>query len=203
MNTNRTIIYIVRHGEVDWNSKGLVLGQKDFPLNSKGKKQAKELKNQLKRVHFDVIFSSDLIRAKETAKVIAANKKIPLKVTNTLREQSFGKYEGWEKQKFLKLFDKWKEMSNDERHRYALSEDMESNEKAVNRLISFLYRVTTIHRYKSVLVVTHGAIMRYLLIHLGYASYDYLSYFDNTGYVELQLKDSNFLIKDVKGFHKS
>lgn len=202
-NSTFTTIYIVRHGEVDWNSKGLVLGQKDFPLNNKGKKQAIELKNHLKKINFNVIFSSDLMRANETAKIIAANKKIPLKVTNALREQSFGKYEGWEKQKFLKLFDKWQEMSNDERHRYVLSDDMESNEQAVNRFITFLREIVISHKRKTVLVVTHGALMRYLLINLGYSSYDYISHFDNTGYIKLESDGIDFFIKELKGFHKS
>lgn len=203
MTKNSTTIYIVRHGEVDWNSKGIVLGQKDFPLNNEGKKQAIELKEQLKNVHFDVIFSSDLKRTQETAKIIASDRKIPLKSTSTLREQGFGKYEGWEKQKFLALFNKWNEMTNEERHKYTLSEDMESNENAVNRLIDFLHKISTTYNGKSVLVVTHGALMRYLLIHLGYASYDYLSYFDNIGYIKLELNDNKFQIKDIKGFHKT
>ena len=202
MNKNSTTIYLVRHGEVDWNVKGLVLGQKDFPLNQKGRRQAKKLAKTIANTRLDAIFSSDLMRAKETAEVIAHSRNLTVKTSKALREQTFGRYEGWDKEKFINLFDKWNEMSDEERHKYTLSEDVESNENAVNRLINFIRRISNNFIGKTILIVTHGAIMRYLLIQLGYASYDYLSYFDNTGYIKLEIQGSRILLKEVKGFNK-
>lgn len=202
-NLTITTIYIVRHGEVEWNSKKLVLGQTDLMLTEKGIKQAKKIRSKLKSIKLDAIFSSDLVRAKKTAEIIALERKLVVQTRKTLREQSFGKYEGWEKQEFLKLFDKWQEMSNDERHKYVLSDDMESNEQALNRFLTFLGEITISHKGQTILAVTHGALMRYLLIHLGSSSYDYISHFDNTGYIKLESDGFNFFIKELKGFHKS
>lgn len=197
-----TTIYLVRHGEVEWNVKKLVLGQTDLALTEKGIKQAEKLKNKLRSIKFDAIFSSDLVRAKKTAEIIALERNLTVQTRKALREQSFGKYQGWERGAFLKLFDKWNEMTNEERHKYTLSDDMESNEQALIRLLTFLGEVKISHKGQTVLVVTHGALMRYLLIHLGHSSYDYISYFNNTGYIKLESDGVNYFIKELKGFHK-
>lgn len=200
---NPTIIYIVRHGEVDWNKKKLVLGQTDRPLNVEGKEQAMILKHKFKNIHFDAVYSSDLERSRETAQIIVGQKNIDIKTTKTLREQSFGKYEGWKKKDFLKLFDKWEQMTNEEKHTYTLSKDMESNKNALIRFTSFLTKVSKSHNGEKVLIVTHGALMRYLLIYLNYSTYDHISYFDNTGYIRLKSCGGNFLVNKLCGFHKS
>jgi len=200
---NVTTIYIVRHGEVDWNKKKLVLGQVDKHLNAEGKKQAIILKCRFKNIHFDAIYSSDLNRAIETAKIIAEGKGITIKTIKALREQSFGRYEGWKKKDLLALFYKWKQMTNEERHTYTLSKDMESNINVLDRFIYFLNKNVKLYKEKTILVVTHGALMRYLSIYLGYSSYDYLSYFDNTGYIKLKSDGINFFVDELRGFHKS
>lgn len=202
MNKDSTIFYIARHGQVDWNTKGLVLGQRDHPLNDKGIKQAKRLAKEIKNIKFDAIFSSDLLRAKETAEIIASGRKIPVQTNKTLREQTFGHFEGWKKNEFINLFDKWNEMSDEERHNYTLSDDMESNANAVKRLINFLEETSKQYLGKTVLVIAHGALMRYLLIQLGYASYDYLSHFENTGYIKITIKEEDIVLNEVKGFKR-
>lgn len=56
-------IYVVRHGETNWNVQGLLQGHTDIPLNEQGVKQAHELKEKLKEISFGKILSSDLSRA--------------------------------------------------------------------------------------------------------------------------------------------
>ena len=63
-------IYIVRHGQTDWNVEGRYAGRQDIPLNKNGIEQAKIIKEELKNIKFDKIYSSPLIRAYETAKII-------------------------------------------------------------------------------------------------------------------------------------
>ena len=86
-------LYLVRHGETDWNVKGLLQGHTDIDLNKTGIKQAKELAKKLRRIKFAISFSSDLLRARRTAEIIATEKKIAVKTTTTLRERKFGRFE--------------------------------------------------------------------------------------------------------------
>ena len=67
-------VVLVRHGETDWNSDGRLMGQKDVPLNDKGREQAEVLRNKLANMSFDCCYSSPLSRAKETAEIICKGK---------------------------------------------------------------------------------------------------------------------------------
>ena len=87
-------IYLVRHGETEWNEKKLIQGHSDIPLNKKGEIQAKQLGEKLKDIHFEAVFSSDLVRAKRTAEIMVLEKKLAVITTKALRERLFGRYEG-------------------------------------------------------------------------------------------------------------
>lgn len=87
-------IYIVRHGQTDWNVKRLIQGHIDIPLNEEGKRQAKKISIELKGITFNKIYSSDLKRAYETAKIIAQDRKLKIVVSEDLRERYFGKFQG-------------------------------------------------------------------------------------------------------------
>ena len=67
------MIYIVRHGQTDWNVEGIYQGRIDIPLNKTGIEQAKKTKEELKGIKFDKVFSSPLKRAIETAQIICNN----------------------------------------------------------------------------------------------------------------------------------
>ena len=86
-------IYVIRHGQTDWNLKEIIQGNQNVPLNACGRKQAEELKNKLKDIKFDYIISSSLSRAIETAK-IATDNKINIKIDSRLRERRYGELEG-------------------------------------------------------------------------------------------------------------
>ena len=76
----RVNICFIRHGQTDQNSKGNVQGRKDFPLNEEGRKQAHQVASYLinNNYHFDVIYSSPLSRAYETAKIIQQDMNLDL-----------------------------------------------------------------------------------------------------------------------------
>lgn len=88
------MIYFVRHGETDYNLEGIVQGQLDIPLNNKGIHQAHELKNKLKVLDIDVIFSSPLLRAKQTAQIIHENLNVEIKYDERLKEFFAGNMQG-------------------------------------------------------------------------------------------------------------
>jgi broad specificity phosphatase PhoE len=71
--TNPCTFYITRHGETVWNIQQRMQGQQDSPLTENGILQAKAAAEKLKKIHFDHAFSSDLLRARRTAEIIAAD----------------------------------------------------------------------------------------------------------------------------------
>ena len=87
-------IYLVRHGETDWNQAGRLQGQTDIALNAQGLEQAREAAERLKEVPFEIAFCSPLIRAKRTAETIIGDRKITLTTDERLRELNFGPWEG-------------------------------------------------------------------------------------------------------------
>ena len=89
-----TRLYIVRHGETDWNKKRRVQGHSDIPLNEYGIHLAKETAEGLKDTRFDVAYTSPLKRARQTAQIILGERKIPLYEEERVKEMGFGEYEG-------------------------------------------------------------------------------------------------------------
>ena len=87
-----SMIYIIRHGKTELNKANVLQGRSNYPLNDEGIKQAQNAADMLKDIEFDYVFSSPLIRAVQTAEIVAPNKKITL--DDRLIEMDYGKYEG-------------------------------------------------------------------------------------------------------------
>jgi len=199
MNKEGSTFFIVRHGETDWNARRLLQGQTDIPLNKKGEDQARKVAAQLEDVHFDAIFSSDLLRARQTAEIIAEERQMVVETNEMLREQHFGDSQGKTVEEFLQLLTQWKELSEEEKAHYTVGEGMESNEQAVTRLITILHELGSAYRGKTVLIVAHGGIMRYLLVKLGVGSLAEPLFMKNTGYIKLTSDGLDFTIEEING----
>jgi len=87
-------ITTIRHGETDWNLQRRPQGSSDIELNQTGLAQAEKLAIRLANEPCDIIYSSDLQRAKKTAEIINACHGIELVTSSLLRESSFGEFEG-------------------------------------------------------------------------------------------------------------
>lgn len=87
-------LYLTRHGETEYNAKGLEMGQLDIPLSAHGRKQAEALSSRLETIPLDAVYSSPLKRSHETAKTIASHHEIRVKSKLELRERSYGDIEG-------------------------------------------------------------------------------------------------------------
>ncbi|MCR5723266.1 MAG: histidine phosphatase family protein [Lachnospiraceae bacterium] len=87
-------LYIVRHGETDWNTEKRIQGQTDIELNENGVRLAELTSEGLKDVEFDCIFSSPLKRAYKTAEIIRGERTTEIVRDDRLKEMFFGKYEG-------------------------------------------------------------------------------------------------------------
>jgi alpha-ribazole phosphatase len=92
--TAYTKLFLVRHGETDWNLERRYQGQSDVPLNERGLRQAKATAQRLAREGISFIASSDLQRARRTAEAIALRCALPVWEDPRLREMSFGAWEG-------------------------------------------------------------------------------------------------------------
>ena len=89
-----TCLVLIRHGETDWNVEGRYQGQADPPLNARGLAQARELAEALRGVTLDVLYSSPLRRALQTAQILAAGLRLPLHVEPRLVEIHQGDWQG-------------------------------------------------------------------------------------------------------------
>jgi broad specificity phosphatase PhoE len=87
-----TTLLLVRHGETDWNRDGRWQGHSDTELNDAGRDQARRLAAELDGV--DVVYSSDLARARETAEILAEPLGLEVQLDPRLRERGFGAWEG-------------------------------------------------------------------------------------------------------------
>ena len=194
---NYCTIYLIRHGETDWNSKKLLQGQVDIPLNKKGEQQAKEIAKRLTNVNFDLIFSSNLLRAKRTAEIIALEKKIAVQTTNLLRERSFGSLEGKHVDEVLKIL-----KTDIKKLRTVISErakefGAETDEEVISRFLTFIREVAIAWPGKNVLVVSHGSLIRIFLTKIGF-----LTKKDNETVVIKNLALVKFLTDGVDFFVK-
>ncbi len=88
------IIYLMRHGETEYNRVGRLQGQSDIPLNEFGIELAEKTAEGLKDVDFDAVFSSPLQRALETARIVKGSRKVEVETDERLKEIHFGPGEG-------------------------------------------------------------------------------------------------------------
>ncbi len=155
--------FIIRHGESKANVKGILLshpkeGTVSFGLSKKGKKQVKDsvIKNNLLDSNI-IIYSSDFLRAKETAEIIKrllGIKKINLH--KNLRERYFGKYD---KTSLNNLTIIWEKDKLNPNHKY---NDVESPKKVLKRTIQVINKLEKKFKDKKILLVSHGDVLQIL-----------------------------------------
>jgi len=139
-----TTLLLVRHGETDWNADGRLQGHTDRPLSDFGRRQARQLAEELADESLETIYASDLARARETAEIVGERLGLPVVLEPDLREKDWGTWEG---------------LTAVERDRVEFVG--ESTEEHQERILRALRRIAERHRDGgSVLVVTHGGSVR-------------------------------------------
>jgi broad specificity phosphatase PhoE len=139
-----TTLFLVRHGETDWNAEGRLQGHTDRPLSDYGRRQARRLAEELEGEELEAIYSSDLARARETAEIVGERLGLPVALEPELREKDWGTWEG---------------LNAVERDRVEFVG--ESTEAHQERMLRALRRIADRHPGDGrVLVVTHGGSMR-------------------------------------------
>ncbi|SOC45057.1 histidine phosphatase family protein [Ureibacillus acetophenoni] len=146
-----TKLCLVRHGETDWNSLGKLQGRKDIPLNKIGVLQAIECREFLKSTNWDVIISSPLKRAKETAEIINNELKIPIIEMVEFIERDYGDAEGMTVTERLTAFPN---------RNYTKQEDRQT---LTIRVIAGIQKINQLYLRKRVLLVAHGGVINTIL----------------------------------------
>lgn len=140
------MIYVVRHGETDWNKSGKMQGRTDIELNDTGRLQAEKVRDELSGVKFDFVFSSPLKRAVQTAEIITGSEPV---TDYRLIEKGQGLLEGvdLDEIKRLKLMPSY----SDEDY------GVEPWSSVKERINSFFDEKSELFKGKNALIVTHGA----------------------------------------------
>lgn len=156
-------LYIIRHGETNWNKEMRLQGQSDIPLNEYGIDLAKVTADALKDVNFDCVYSSPLSRAYETAKILVQD-KCPIIKDERLKEISFGVDEGVNKDELGDHFTNF--FFSPEK--YTPSEGGETIEELCHRTLDFLEDIIYPMKDtdKKILIVAHGALNKAIMANL-------------------------------------
>ena len=155
-------IYFIRHGETIWNKEKKIQGQSDIPLNEYGRELAYVTADAIKEIPFDIVYSSPLLRAKETAEILVENRNLDIHVDPRLIEMSFGEGEGESLPEIhshpeMKLYNFIHNPGE-----YIPPTGGETFEELYERCKSFIEDVIlpAESQYESMLIVGHGALIR-------------------------------------------
>jgi len=153
-----TTLYLVRHGQTAWNLEGRCQGHADIPLDATGIAQARSLAAALAGHRIDAIYTSDLARAHETARIVAAARSATAIARRALREIDIGSWSG--------LTDEEIEV----RYPGFVRPDGETDEEHVARVAAAIAEIVAAHPGEHVLVVSHGQSLEAFRRHAGMRS---------------------------------
>ena len=194
------MLYIVRHGQTDWNLNGQIQGQNDIPLNDMGRAQAYNVADKLSRFNLEYIISSDLSRAAETANIIGNKLNMRVEYDARLREYNFGILTGMTRRRLdpdsIRAF-----FTN------PVKFDAEPFADAFARVREFM---ESVDYDKNILVVTHGGVINFMLCYLesgdNFKSYMFLdkclhTHIDNSAVLRIRdLKSGMTILKKTRFF---
>ena len=158
-----TLITLVRHGQTDWNLARRIQGTTDIPLNETGRADARSAAAALAERPHHRIYASPLARARETAEIIAASLGLePPALVDDVREREFGEGEGMLVADYISTYGDW----------HAVVPGAETLEEVGVRAMAALHRIARDSRRRSaplaesVIVVTHGGVIRSVIDHV-------------------------------------
>lgn len=151
------MIYLMRHGQTEWNTVHRMQGRSDIPLNAVGRKQAKRAAQGMDKLPIDRILTSPLCRAKQTAQAVAVGRGIPVLIEDTLTEMAFGDLEGM----LLHDFPEQESIFSDPAHYIPLGsgETYAQLDERCRQLLEEIIPPLE-GRYHDVVMVSHGAFIR-------------------------------------------
>lgn len=192
-------LYIVRHGETEWNRIGKLQGWKNSDLTEEGIKNAMKLGERLKDVDFSHIYTSPLNRALITAKYIKGNRDMEIETIDDLKEMGFGLWEGLENDELIKLYGDENYIFWNKPEEYSPNGG-ETFDELFQRLDDSLNYILNNSKEGNILVVSHGISIKALFAIINKTELKYFwedTYVDGTSLTILDIKDDkiNFLLK--------
>ncbi|EPR76806.1 putative broad substrate specificity phosphatase [Leifsonia rubra CMS 76R] len=179
-------ISLIRHGQTGWNAAGRMQGSSDIPLNDVGRQQARDAVELLRGSEWDVIVSSPLQRARETAQIIADGLGLELgRSYDLLIERNYGEGEGLTK---AEIDQRWPDVRG--------YPGLETLDSVVKRGIEALDQVSADYADKKVIVVCHGTIIRYTLSELAGRDFDHIV---NGSISTIERLTSGWAVRTVNG----
>ncbi|MET0334434.1 MAG: histidine phosphatase family protein [Rhizobacter sp.] len=154
-----TRVIAIRHGETAWNVDTRIQGQLDIPLNDTGRWQAERLGAALADEGLEAIYSSDLLRAHETAQAVGRATGLVVHSDVGLRERGFGSFQG---HTYAEITERWPEASERWRRReidFSPGENGESLRVFYDRCIGTAERLAAAHPGQTIALVAHGGVM--------------------------------------------
>ncbi len=159
-------IYIIRHGETEWNVCGRLQGQTDIPLNENGIRLARVTGRALAVVPFDLAITSPLTRARQTAELVLEGRDVSILEDSRIREISFGSWEGLgcRSHNYEIPSDRFDDFFKDPFH-FQPAEDGETIAELCARTRQFWDELihTAAYQDKTILIATHGCACRGIL----------------------------------------
>ena len=183
------MIYIIRHGQTDWNIEHRTQGQTDIALNTNGIEQAELIAQKIQNLKIDSIISSDLKRAYMTAQIINKKFNKTIETDKRLREFCFGTLEGIIRDKITQ--ETWKDFNDNPKHYKA-----ETKEEVFNRIKSFINDLKTININQNILFVTHGGTIKMIKYYLDNGDNFNNEKFLNE-YINLKIKNLDLFITSI------
>ena len=170
-------LYIVRHGETEWNVIKRFQGQLNTPLTEKGMEKLRETGKNLENVLFEEVYTSELERTVKSAEIILnenrgyKNKKMELKKLAELNEVHFGVWQGL---KYEEVFLKYPEEANNYfynvKNYKAENVEAENLKDALERFLRGINKILDNHKSGNILIVTHGTVFEMFINYVGNSS---------------------------------
>ena len=146
-----TLICFVRHGETDWNTLRKIQGKADIPLNEIGKKQAQDCKKYFTHSQWNVLVTSPLQRARQTAEIINENLNLNILIMDEFIERNYGDIEGLTLEQRAILYPD------------LTCPNQESLEQVKERTLNGLNKLHHIYSDQKIIVVAHGGVINIIL----------------------------------------
>lgn len=204
-----TVIYLTRHGQTLWNIEKRLQGRGNSPLTEEGIERAKELRDRIKDIHIDIIYSSPIERALTTANIIKGDKSIEVITDDGLMEMCFGDYEGKITDEVMKENPNWDISLIMKGNTELTAPNGENLAEVRDRVARSMNKIIEKNRGKTILIVAHGITLKAIMYYfkdeevnsevMGQATLTKVNVDENNKfYIEFKNDNSHFTQKEQK-----